>query len=127
MSNIRTALERALEVLEMMTLQDLQKYPQAERAIPLLRDCLIQEEECAHSFQWQDTVNEKRCVGCNIKEEDQEPREKGPWAVKETGTKIVVESEDFHHDVTLTIQGDFESDPQKLVYARMIARRLNQP
>lgn len=39
--------------------------------------------------------------------------------------EIFVESEDFTHDVRLYVNGDFESDEQKMRYAKSIADKLN--
>lgn len=49
--NMRDILEKSLELCEKMSLEDLQKYPEAGHLIPLLRDALEQEEKCAHAFQ----------------------------------------------------------------------------
>lgn len=38
---------------------------------------------------------------------------------------VVIQSNDFTHDVMLIVDGDFRDDGQKLKYAEEIARRLN--
>ncbi len=49
--------------------------------------------------------------------------EAGTWGADINGKFI--ESDDFTHDVRLKIDGDFESDEQRIAYAKEIARRLN--
>ena len=52
-------------------------------------------------------------------------KDKGPWIVaSETGHKI--ESDDFTHDVTLTISGDFGSDADRVEYAKGLCDVLNK-
>lgn len=52
-------------------------------------------------------------------------KDKGPWIVaSETGNKI--ESDDFTHDVTLTISGDFGSDADRVEYAQWLCEILNK-
>lgn len=52
-------------------------------------------------------------------------KDKGPWiVVSETGHKI--ESDDFTHDVTLTISGDFGSDADRVEYAKGLCEILNR-
>ena len=51
--------------------------------------------------------------------------ERGPWRASKDGRCI--ESDDFTHDVTLRVTGDFEDDTQRAAYAKEIARRLNLP
>lgn len=41
-------------------------------------------------------------------------------------TKIIVESEDFTHDVRLYVTGDFETRKQHFEYAKTIAEKLNE-
>jgi hypothetical protein len=62
-------------------------------------------------------------------------KEEGRWTAKvwdfpaHGGSKayhgVVVESDDFTHDVHLEIRGDFRDEREKLEYARLLARRLN--
>lgn len=47
----------------------------------------------------------------------------GPWKASKDGRYI--ESDDFTHDVTLSVTGDFEDDEQRAAYANEIVRRLN--
>lgn len=47
----------------------------------------------------------------------------GPWEVSSHGNHIC--SDDFTHDVCLKVAGDFYDDGQRLVYATLIAARLN--
>lgn len=49
--------------------------------------------------------------------------DKGPWFVTDTHN---VSSEDFTHDVILTISGDFESSWQKREYAEALCEVLNK-
>jgi hypothetical protein len=54
--------------------------------------------------------------------------DKGPWKViPATGMRggVCVASDDFTHDVLLRINGDFESDTQRLAYADWLAAKLN--
>lgn len=57
----RQLLERCLELCNKLSLEDLQKYPDAGYLIPLLHDVLEQEEICAHSY-----VN-NICAACGYK------------------------------------------------------------
>lgn len=57
----------------------------------------------------------------------------GPWIV---GTwraenpqglqRVVLQSDDFTHDVALVVSGDFEDFDQKLAYAKRLAERMNE-
>jgi hypothetical protein len=52
--------------------------------------------------------------------------DRGIWTVGVDGmTKEFIESSDFHHDVRLYLNGDFETDTQRLNYLQHIADRLN--
>lgn len=52
--------------------------------------------------------------------------ENGPFVVSGLkSSEIAIQSDDFHHDASLAISGDFESSDQKRAYANEIARRLN--
>lgn len=58
--------------------------------------------------------------------------EKGPWVVNEWPSrdghpkKIVLQSDDFTHDVALIIDGDFGDHETKLEYAQQLASRMNR-
>ena len=52
-------------------------------------------------------------------------REKGPWDSFIEGDKVVVESDDFTHDVRLYVDGDFSDIWDRLAYAKAIATTLN--
>ncbi len=54
-----------------------------------------------------------------------QPADKGPWTVSADGRRI--ESDDFTHDVALTVGGDFYDDAQRLAYSQALAARLNAP
>ena len=52
--------------------------------------------------------------------------DRGPWQVDLWSEgRVVLQSDDFTHDVALIISGDFESGAQKLAYANALARKLN--
>lgn len=51
--------------------------------------------------------------------------EGGPWRASADGRML--ESDDFHHDATLCIGGDFGDDATRKAYADELARRLNRP
>ena len=53
--------------------------------------------------------------------------DKGPWTFRydEETREVYVESGDFNHDVTLTVNGDFRHRAAKLRYAQWLAERLN--
>jgi hypothetical protein len=54
------------------------------------------------------------------------PVENGPWYATEWfDGRVVIQSDDFTHDVALIVTGDFEDDEQRKAYARMIAERLS--
>jgi len=59
--------------------------------------------------------------------------EKGPWTVDEWSPKseggpkrVVLQSDDFHHDAALEITGDFFDHELKLQYAHRLAARMNK-
>ena len=54
-----------------------------------------------------------------------EIKERGPWTDRHTSVQAWIESDDFTHDVRLYVNGDFESNDQRIAYAQEIARRLN--
>lgn len=49
----------------------------------------------------------------------------GPWSVNTSGTEVHVESEDFTHDVSLRVYGDFKDKRERVAYAKFIAGKLN--
>ncbi|MFA6509987.1 MAG: hypothetical protein WCV62_05980 [Candidatus Peribacteraceae bacterium] len=52
--------------------------------------------------------------------------DKGPWKVRRSDKYgALVTSDDFTHDVTLTISGDFRNRAEKIKYAEWLAKRLN--
>lgn len=60
-------------------------------------------------------------------------RERGPWMVdlwspKTEGgpPRVVLQSDDFTHDVALEISGDFVDTAQKVRYAKLLADRMNR-
>jgi hypothetical protein len=126
MSKIQQALEAALELCEGLSMEDLQRYPTASRLIPLLHDLLEQEEECTHV--WIDRGNQKgmECQGCGIFKFEAEIVDKGPWRSVTFNNTTIITSDDFKHDVTLKVMGDFATVKQMNEYARMIAKKLNQ-
>lgn len=126
MSKIRTALEQSLALCESMALDDHMKYPQAQRLVPLLRELLEQEEECAHIFAIDPKTNIVTCSVCGVTEADTRPKERGTWSPLLQNGTMLVESSDMTHDVTIRIMGDFTSMSQMREYTKMIANRLNK-
>ncbi len=53
------------------------------------------------------------------------PHDKGPWSAGKEGVFVFVQSEDFTHDVRLTISGDFADTEAKRRYADALAAQLN--
>lgn len=57
-------------------------------------------------------------------------RDAGPWKVETwhctTGRVIVLQSDDFHHDVALEITGDFATWEQRMGYAKWLADVLTR-
>ena len=53
------------------------------------------------------------------------PMEKGPWRVAYDDGNPYLMSDDFEHDVILSISGDFEDREQKTVYMRKFKDFLN--
>lgn len=49
--------------------------------------------------------------------------DKGPWTASPDGRTI--QSEDFTHDVTLRVSGDFADDTQRQQYSERLAEKLN--
>jgi hypothetical protein len=94
---LRVAINRLDDILQG---DDGQAYKEAEKALPKLRAALERESV---------TVTEK-----------------GPWQVNDWGQgRIVIQSDDFTHDVSLEISGDFGSVERERAHAEEIARRLN--
>ena len=52
-------------------------------------------------------------------------KETGTWKAIKDDKAVVIQSNDFTHDVMLIVDGDFKDLDQKLEYAEEIARRLN--
>lgn len=79
---------------------------------------------CKHDL---DQVYCDKCHHEEITMTDSTIEEKGPWSARyyNDNHTAVIESDDFTHDVTMVVYGDFESPEQKLEYAQEIARRLN--
>ena len=68
----------------------------------------------------------RRLAGPSARGRDLAVREDGPWEARATTDMgWVVESDDFHHDVSLRISGDFGCQWAREAYARELARRLN--
>lgn len=61
-----------------------------------------------------------------LTEKDIKVQEKGPWKAVIYTKGIALQSDDFHHDVTLYISGDFADQDQKWKYAIMLADRMNR-
>jgi hypothetical protein len=94
---LRVAINRLDDILQG---DDGQAYKEAEKALPKLRAALERESV---------TVTEK-----------------GPWQVNDWGQgRIVIQSDDFTHDVALEISGDFGSVEREIAHAEEIARRLS--
>ena len=52
--------------------------------------------------------------------------ENGPWIIEDWGDgRLVLQSQDFTHDVALEVSGDFATPEQEREHAEEIARRLN--
>jgi len=49
----------------------------------------------------------------------------GKWEVCVDGYAVWLDSDDFTHDASLQVAGDFKDLPQKFAYAKEIAKRLN--
>jgi hypothetical protein len=58
--------------------------------------------------------------------ESQAIPDRGPWLVNVwPGEKVVLQSDDFTHDVALEISGDFASHDEKRAYAKALADWMN--
>lgn len=57
--------------------------------------------------------------------------DRGPWKVtvwtRKAGRVVVLQSDDFHHDVALEISGDFGRWEDRMAYAEWLANKLNAP
>lgn len=51
--------------------------------------------------------------------------DKGPWEVRRVIGGWEVWSDDFDHDVALSITGDFEDDVERRKYAEWLCAKLN--
>ena len=51
--------------------------------------------------------------------------DKGPWQLSAYDGRSI-ESDDFTHDVTIAIHGEFESEEQRRAYAQGLADLLNK-
>lgn len=72
----------------------------------------------------------QECIICTgeILEMMEPKQDLGPWSAEIWNgleRKVVLQSDDFAHDVTLVITGDFWDEPARLKYAQMIADDLN--
>ena len=53
--------------------------------------------------------------------------DRGPWLVNEwSNNRVVLQSDDFEHDVALIVDGDFADYDDKLAYAKRMANWLNE-
>lgn len=53
--------------------------------------------------------------------------DRGPWLVNEwSNDRVVLQSDDFEHDVALIVDGDFADYQDKLDYAKRLANWLNE-
>lgn len=52
--------------------------------------------------------------------------DRGPWAARKSQWGVLIESDDFEHDVLLHLSGDFASDEDWNEYAQAIVDRLNE-
>jgi len=50
----------------------------------------------------------------------------GPWVVETAGGKTYIASDDFTHDVCLSVGGDFRNDAEKLEYMEKLCEKLNE-
>lgn len=51
--------------------------------------------------------------------------DKGPWEVRDTDRGVMIDSDDFTHDASLIVYGDFRDTETKIKYAEYIASILN--
>lgn len=52
-------------------------------------------------------------------------QENGPWRVSESNGRVSIISDDFTHDVALSLSGDFGSREMKIAYAEQVAKALS--
>ena len=52
--------------------------------------------------------------------------DKGPWYVNFAQRGLIIDSEDFTHDASLIVHGDFGNREERLKYAKWLADRLNR-
>ena len=119
-SDIRSALEQALALCNRLSLEESQRHPSSSTLIPLLHALLEQDEECTHSYS-----ETEECVACGLRPEDEKIVERGLWRGVIYNNRGYVFSEDFKHDVTMAVTGDFSNEQQQLQYVMTIAKRLN--
>lgn len=57
-------------------------------------------------------------------------KDRGPWKAevwkREKGDVAILQSDDFHHDVSLEITGDFADFDSRMRYAEWLALRLTE-
>lgn len=51
--------------------------------------------------------------------------DQGPWTAHKSGPDVYLYSDDFRHDVSLKVSGDFWDVNKKLAYAQLLADQLN--
>ena len=51
--------------------------------------------------------------------------DRGPWYARFTERGLMIDSEDFTHDASLVVYGDFKDDRQRMRYAKYICKLLN--
>jgi hypothetical protein len=64
-------------------------------------------------------LGEPRVVACRSLQDF----DKGPWKVIDGGRQVT--SDDFTHDATLRVSGDFENGDARFAYATALAQTLN--
>lgn len=52
--------------------------------------------------------------------------DKGPWEVVESKGRVSLYSDDFTHDISLEVNGDFSTIEGKIKYAQALAELLNE-
>ena len=50
----------------------------------------------------------------------------GPWEVRDTDRGVMIDSDDFTHDASLIVYGDFRNKKQMMEYGKFIAGILNR-
>lgn len=109
--SLRSALRAALESAE----------PVAPRVEALMADVsrLIGETRPGMDRHWMVRI---QCAAEALRGTAVEP-DIGPWEVSADGRSVL--SDNFEHDVSLVVKGDFFDDESRRTYARDIARRLS--